>query len=307
MVRFACPACKKVFSCNDELSGRQTKCNACGQAMRIPEVPSRRVPDAPREASARPLRTEQEVPLKPQLASQRMDDRKPVASREQPLANHQSLPWNEWLAEARQSFGKGPRKFDDATQSYLYMPEAWIFSLMFFVPLCKLIKKSRQKRIFEKGQVVWGHIIQANNTLWVPATREAMQSKGTDFYPGELVFSPDPKKQVTPEFLGEVAERLVGLREKPSNAPELKQISDYLRAETVRAYGWAVPPRLSPKVDCCISTTVFLRKHLPGGYLTEAFMPIVISDQPPYYAMPLPARYWPPDFIEYWTQNQSGF
>jgi len=43
MIRFACPACSKVYKAGDELAGRKTTCKSCGAIVVIPERPIQEV------------------------------------------------------------------------------------------------------------------------------------------------------------------------------------------------------------------------------------------------------------------------
>lgn len=267
MIQFACPACQKGYKVSDDLSGRRTKCRACGQEIRVPE--------------ATPLEAEHEL--------------------------YQFLPWARWLAECQERLGDAPREFNTKTIEYLGVDGGWIdslFSLLFFFePLCRRLNDSRQRLIFQRGQVVWGHIIQANGELWGPIEPGA----DADWHnrPGELVFSNDDSGRVTPEFLEPIAERIGGLRGDDHDDPELDKIGNYLEAQTVRAFGWDVPKQLSPRVPCFISTTMFTRRHLPDGYLQRPFLPIVISHAPPYFAIPLPERFWPTEFRDWWRGDEE--
>jgi hypothetical protein len=43
MIRFACPACQKVYKAEDELAGRKTVCKSCGAIVVVPEQQVREV------------------------------------------------------------------------------------------------------------------------------------------------------------------------------------------------------------------------------------------------------------------------
>ncbi len=188
--------------------------------------------------------------------------------------------------------------------TYLSLAHGWIYGILaLFFPMCKLLKTSRQRSIFRDGQVVWGHVIQANNVLWEPSETAGPGNEEADDAPGELVFSLDVTGRVTPPELETIAEELASLRGEDFDDPELQKFADYLEAETVRAFGWNVPKHISPKAPCYISTTIFLRKHLPEGFLSRQFLPVVVSSKPPYFAMPLPERFWSPDLREWWTEG----
>ena len=128
------------------------------------------------------------------------------------------------------------------------MEMGWIASLLFFMPMCKLLKNSRQRKIFRDGQVVWAHIIQVNNVLWSPSTIAGPENPEDDDAPGELVFAVAPSGRVTPDYLQGVAARLAALRGTEPADKNLKKIGDYLEAETVRAFGWK--GSISPTAIC---------------------------------------------------------
>jgi hypothetical protein len=167
--------------------------------------------------------------------------------------------------------------------------------------MCKLLKTSRQRAIFRNGLIVWGHIIQANGALFFPGDPD---DESDDSAPGELVFSTDTTGQVNPEYLARVAQQLKALKHTTPADPQLRAIADYLTEETVRVFGWDAPQQFSPHVPCYISTTMFMRKHLPDGYLQSRMLPLVITQTSPHYAMPLPVRYWPPDFAS-WVASEA--
>jgi hypothetical protein len=56
-------------------------------------------------------------------------------------------------------------------------------------------------------------------------------------------------------------------------------------AET--AFGWLVPDRFTANLPRCLSATVFDRRRLPLGYLCQRFLPIIVANEPLFYAMPL--------------------
>ena len=260
--------CGTRLNVADHLLGKRVKCSSCGQILQT------------------------QAPVRAPLVAEVIQE--PVAAVTSNAPAEQGIPWARWLAECQQRFGKAPRSFDSETSGYLKIEGGCLYSLLFWIPMCKLLKGSRQREIFRDGVVVWGHIIQANMVLFSPS-----QDQGDDA-PGELVFAVDPSSRVTPEYLEGVAERLGSLRGSQNGNPELDQIGAYLEAETVRAFGWNVPQAISANVPCFISTTIFLRKHLPGGFLNKSFFPIVVSQGPTHFAMPLPERYWSPELKSWW-------
>ena len=147
--------------------------------------------------------------------------------------------------------------------------------------------------LFTKGIVVWGHIIQANRLMFEP---------GIFNCPGELVYSLADPSRVRPERLQQVATRLQELKGSDTQDPELAPIADYLTDEQIRVFGLRVPKKISPQLSCRISTTFFVRKHLPQKRICQMLMPIVVNPESPHVAMPLPARYWPEPLVEWWSE-----
>jgi hypothetical protein len=148
--------------------------------------------------------------------------------------------------------------------------------------------------LFSKGIVVWGHIIQANSMMW---------EDGPHNCPGELVYSFDDIDRVDPDYLREVAAELYGLKGTAPSEPDLQPIANYLTDEYVRVFGLPVPASISPSIRCTISTTFFVRKHLPKRRLCASLLPIVVNRQEPHIATVLPERYWPPELIEWWANQ----
>lgn len=146
--------------------------------------------------------------------------------------------------------------------------------------------------LFTEGTVVWGHIIQANALLFQP---------GLDDCPGELVYSLADARRVDPDDLGQVAHQLYSLKGSAPEDPELAPIATYLTDEMIRVFGLPVPKTISPNLPCRISTTFFVRKHLPLRRLCTPLLPIVVNPSEPYVAMPLPARFWPQPLIDWWS------
>lgn len=146
--------------------------------------------------------------------------------------------------------------------------------------------------LFTEGTVVWGHVIQANSLLFEPGAFDC---------PGELVYSLEDARRVDADYLREVAHTLYSLKGTEPDDPELTPIAEYLTDEMIRVFGLPVPRAISPNLRCRISTTFFVRKHLPLRRLCNLLLPIVVYPREPYVAMPLPERYWPQPLIDWWS------
>ena len=116
------------------------------------------------------------------------------------------------------------------------------------------------KSVFRDGEVVWGHIIQANSQLFQPGDEDA---------PGELVYSLQDKNMVRTDQLAQLATRLFSLKGTTPTNPDLATIADYLTDQFIRVFGLDVPPSLCSGINCKISTTMFFRQHLPNGKVVQ--------------------------------------
>lgn len=146
-------------------------------------------------------------------------------------------------------------------------------------------------RIFREGTVVWGHVIQANASMF---------EDGDVDCPGELLFSLEDPRKVDYRELQNLASRIFALKGTKPDHPELAPIADYLTDEWTRVFGLEVPRVLSPNLKCYISTTLFFRKHLPNGKLSSSLMPIVVTQSEPMVALPVPERFWPESLKKQW-------
>ncbi|MBL8812233.1 MAG: hypothetical protein JNM43_18860 [Planctomycetaceae bacterium] len=200
---------------------------------------------------------------------------------------------HQLLLQCQENFGAAPRHFSLWNRiAYLRIPmPEWLRKN----PDDELMTHFNELRsLYTNGGVVWGHLIQANRRLY---------SAGNENHPGELVYSLDDQRNVDPAVLGEVAHSLYQLKGTRPFERDLQPIAQYLTDEHIRVYGLAVPRSVSPFMRCRISTTMFVRKHLPNGRLCRPLLPVVVSREEPNVAMTLPERYWPPRLIQWWTQT----
>jgi len=143
----------------------------------------------------------------------------------------------------------------------------------------------------KNGRVTWGYIVQANMLMF---------KKGSDNCPGEMVYS---LVDSNPSDLQRIAGNLFSLKGTRPNDPELLPIAEYLTDEYIRVYGLNVPNVISQSLPCKISTTYFVRKHLPGGRIYKPLMPLVVNPDLPSVVTPLPGKYWPDELIDWWLDE----
>lgn len=200
---------------------------------------------------------------------------------------NQSLEFALILNQCREKFGSAPRRFGtwDYWTYLKTFPPVWIFGdeLTTFFQL--------QKSLLQTGQVVWGHIVQANGKMF---------GAGRSNAPGDVVFCTDPAAAVDPPALHAVAAQLYRLKGKPNEDTAKQAIGNHLANEYTRSFGIAIPESVSPLFPCMMSTIQYNRKHLPDGKLSQSFFPLIVRREPPNVAMVLPARYWSAGMLALW-------
>ena len=152
----------------------------------------------------------------------------------------------------------------------------------------------KRNDLLKHGQVVWGHIVQANQVLF---------KRGLLDSAANIVFPSDPNAVVDLAELERVADRLFDLQGTDPFDPESAALAENLSDEFDRAFGLPVPDSLSPEFAAQMSSSVIARRHLPRRRLCCGLLPIIVNQRKPKIIMPLPSRYWPEDLVDWWTDQ----
>src|SRR5687768_5921828 len=191
------------------------------------------------------------------------------------------------LEQCRQRFGSAPRTFPASERSYLTLqPPGWC--RLWRDPLMQFYNS--QEQIRQHGQIVWGHLVQANNLLYEP---------GSDDCPASAIFSLDPWFDDHLDELEAIAHRLLALKETSPNDPLAAPIARYLTAETERQVSLPVPRHRTGGREVYIGDIMVHRKHLPNGYLSVSFFPVVVL--PGHGMMMVPSRFWGDALATAWS------
>lgn len=134
--------------------------------------------------------------------------------------------------------------------------------------------------LFLGGRLVWGRITQANHLMW---------KEGSANCPGEVLY--DLRGIPGGDALGPIADTIFDYKCTRPLDHRLAFLADLLTEERTRSYGLPLPLRLS-SADLRLTTIFFDRKHLPGGYLHSALVPLLIHDDYPGIVTVLPERFW---------------
>jgi hypothetical protein len=200
------------------------------------------------------------------------------------------------LEACRSNFGEAPRQFSLWDRlTYLRVPKPlWLQQNR---KDKMMIHFKHLKTTLAEGTVVWGHVIQANALMFEPGTANC---------PGEIVYSIHDSSRAKPHDLQEIAQALYRLKGTKPADPELAPIANYLADEYIRVFGLPVPRTISQSLRCMISSTFFVRKHLPKRRLWTPLLPVIVNRTQPHVAVPLPERYWPSDLVAWWTGTRRG-
>jgi hypothetical protein len=200
--------------------------------------------------------------------------------------------FDQALDDCRENLGPAPRRISLWDRfTYWRVPRpGWLKA----DPHDKLNGIYRQvPHVYRHGEVVWGYIVMANVELFAP---------GENDLPALITFSLG-SRSVDPEELEEVAHRIFALKNTEPDDPALAPFAAEITDEYSRKTGRQVPKGLSPRFRCFCSTVQIFRKHLPSPahHLQASLVPLIVDPEPPHRTIILPARYWPEEFVDWWT------
>jgi hypothetical protein len=149
-----------------------------------------------------------------------------------------------------------------------------------------------QGKLVREGIVALGLLVQANSLLFKKG--EANNAPANVLYMTEWEVD-DPVQR-----LAEVAQKIYSLKDSEPDDAEEQKFARMVSYGHGRDFRVSVPPSLSGELDATYTTIMIHRKHLPYGYLTGGYFPLLVH-QESRAAMILPARYWPDEIISDWT------
>ena len=331
MPTIQCPECSQKYKIGPAHQGKVIDCRKCGRKFRVPKLESRQTPQVqtePKPVETQPVETKKTLPPSGSPAAKPSTEPQPPQQPQQPNpvqrqdsffelqisedamegtpikreprtwageGAHSSLPdvdspFHHVLIECIQNFGRPSRSISWwDRQNYLKISKPlWLY----INPFDKMkILFRNLSTLWTEGVVVWGYVVQANSLLFEPGDMDC---------PGEVLYSLADPVKVDPLYLEDVAGSLYSLKGTRPTHHELQPIAEYLTSELTRVYGLQIPGILSPRVPCRVSTTFFVRKHLPGGQLSGSLLPLIVNPKDPFVALPLPGRYWPFSLARKW-------
>lgn len=200
------------------------------------------------------------------------------------------LDWQAELEECRKRFAKAHKVLGMRRRlpEHLEKP-AWLLKS----PSDRISQLfDASPAVFEEGVVTWGSVVQANSLLF---------KAGPSSCPADIVHPTSVESNVDPEQLREVAILLFNLKETKPDDPAQAEIAEHLTNEKTRLFAIEVPKGLNRGVSTGLNTTFFTRAYMPNAILRKTMTPIIVLQGRPMFALPLPARFWSPNLLKWWS------
>lgn len=159
-------------------------------------------------------------------------------------------------------------------------------------PMLRIL--SDQRALLDRGEVVWGHLVQANQILF--------DSSNTHTAPANVIYSLDPAFDGRVDLLGGFAH---GLFARKGSVPGERELREFVRVITDERE--RMMRRELPRTYCggrsVYFTTCFIRPgHLPGNRIAQPEFPLLVNPRETEAVMILPSRFWSADLVGQWRR-----
>lgn len=118
-----------------------------------------------------------------------------------------------------------------------------------------------------------------------------------------IVFSEDTYFDDHVEKLAEISTYLFSLKGMRVEEPEIKIIADAITDEMTALYYRDLPKKITNDKLVYCSTIMVHRAHLPGKYLQNGLIPLLICPTKTVASIILPSKYWAPELAQIWTEG----
>jgi len=198
--------------------------------------------------------------------------------------------FQEIMDDIRRKFGEPPRRFSIGDKLALSASKPLLMP-----PGDRLIMQyQHRKEIFRTGKVVWGHIIQANEKLFLP---------GSECLPAAWLYSLDPHFDEQVEELEDIALDLFDTKGEETGDPELQRFADTLADEYERIMSLPIPKSVTGGRDVTYTVGNVHRRFIPTGRLAQSFFPLVVAPSITPATWILPSRWWSEPLVAMWRSG----
>ena len=192
------------------------------------------------------------------------------------------------LAKTRAAFGPAPRTI--RTWDHV-VPPSW---MSHDDPLRKSFDRARDLMVH--GDIVWGHIVQANTLLFSPGDADC---------PADVLFGSNPSDDLSPQRLQAAASAAMALKGTRPVDEGLHRVAAALTDEMSRHPGLDLPDALTRGAPMRMAVIMVHRVYLPLRYLAFSALPLVVSRARD-AVMLLPVRHWDESLVRAWLDLGTG-
>lgn len=200
----------------------------------------------------------------------------------------------ELIEVCRSQFGNPPRQLSAANQQACKLTLTPDMQQMFEEikdPLLRIL--ADQDKLRDRGEIVWGHLVQANSMIFDPANKYTL--------PANVVYSMDHYFDGRVIHLGQLAR---GLFAQKGSVPADRKLREFVRViidERERILRRELPWGYCGGHSVYFTTCFIQPSHLPGGYLCGSSFPLLVNFRETEAVMILPSQFWPYAMVRQWT------
>jgi len=185
------------------------------------------------------------------------------------------------LAKTRASFGPAPRRLKTID---VLTPPSWMKN-----DALRSTYDTRHALLLD-GDVVWGHVVQANSLLFTP---------GDAACPAAVLFASRVDDDPDPDRLEPAADAAFALKGTTPADPATARIAAALTNEQERYAPLDVPDSVTHGMPMRLAPVMVHRELLPCRYLPTLALPLVVSRARDAVTL-LPRRHWVEDLVHGW-------
>lgn len=151
-----------------------------------------------------------------------------------------------------------------------------------------------QTALRDRGQVVWGRLVQANRVLFDPSNPHTL--------PAIVIYSLDPHFDGRASLLERMARGLFAQKGSVPADPELSEFVRAITGEREQIMRRELPHKYCGGRSVYFTTCFIQPSHLPGNCLVRPTFPLLVNFQETEAVMLLPSRFWPASFASEWRR-----
>ncbi len=158
-------------------------------------------------------------------------------------------------------------------------------------PMLRILTDQRKLR--ERGAIVWGRLAQANSMLF--------DSRNVETLPVNAIYSLDHYFDGRLVQLEQIAR---GLYSQKNTTPADRRLREFIRVitdERERIMRRELPPAYCGGRSVYFTTCFIQPSHLPGKCLTGSDFPMIVNFDETEAVMLLPSKFWPYGLVRQWT------